>query len=40
VRPWARGTYVNHLGDEGTARLREAYPLQRLTTLKPANGPD
>jgi FAD/FMN-containing dehydrogenase len=44
VRPWARGTYVNHLGDEGTARLREAYPpttWRRLTALKrrmdPAN---
>jgi FAD/FMN-containing dehydrogenase len=44
VRPWAHGTYVNHLGDEGTARLREAYPpttWRRLTALKrrmdPAN---
>jgi FAD/FMN-containing dehydrogenase len=37
VRPWASGTYVNHLGDEGAARLHEAYPpltWRRLTTLK------
>lgn len=44
VRPWAHGTYVNHLGDEGAGRLREAYPpatWHRLTALKrrmdPAN---
>jgi FAD/FMN-containing dehydrogenase len=37
VRPWASGTYVNHLGDEGAHRLREAYTprtWQRLTALK------
>lgn len=37
VRPWAHGTYVNHLGDEGIARVREAYPpttWRRLTALK------
>lgn len=44
VRPWARGTYVNHLGDKGAGRLREAYPPAtwlRLSALKrrmnPAN---
>ena len=25
MRPWATGTYVNHLGDEGEQRVREAY---------------
>jgi hypothetical protein len=44
LRPWAAGTYVNHLGDEGADRIREAYlprTWQRLTALKarmdPAN---
>jgi FAD/FMN-containing dehydrogenase len=44
TRRLARGTYVNHLEDEGTARVREAYPaatFERLTALKtrldPAN---
>ena len=26
VRPWAHGTYVTHLGNEGADRIREAYP--------------
>jgi len=37
IRPWFRGTYVNHLGDEGIDRLREAYPdgtWDRLRALK------
>jgi FAD/FMN-containing dehydrogenase len=37
LRPWATGTYVNHLGAEGSDRIHEAYPpqtWQRLTTLK------
>jgi FAD binding domain len=37
VRPWACGTYVNHLGDEGAGRVGEAYPpatWQRLAVLK------
>ena len=37
MRPWACGTYVNHLGEEGAARLREAYPpttWHRLIALK------
>ena len=44
TRAWAAGTYVNHLGDEGRERIREAYPSAtwaRLTALKaridPAN---
>ncbi|GAA0413892.1 oxidoreductase [Acrocarpospora corrugata] len=44
TRRWANGTYVNHLGDEGGDRIREAYPPDswtRLTRLKarmdPAN---
>ncbi|MFD2091984.1 FAD-binding oxidoreductase [Blastococcus deserti] len=44
TRRLARGTYVNHLENEGTARVREAYPaatFERLTALKtrldPAN---
>ena len=44
TRRVARGTYVNHLEDEGVARVREAYPaatFERLTALKtrldPAN---
>ena len=36
MRPWARGTYVNHLGDEGEQRVLEAYGAAygRLVTLK------
>jgi hypothetical protein len=37
MRPWAHGTNVNHLGDEGAGRVREAYPPAtwgRLTALK------
>jgi hypothetical protein len=37
LRPWTVGTYVNHLGDEGRDRLREAYPAdtwERLIDLK------
>ncbi len=44
TRRLARGTYVNHLENEGAARVREAYPaatFERLTALKtrldPAN---
>jgi hypothetical protein len=36
LRPWATGTYVNHLGAESSDRIREAYPpqtWQRLTIL-------
>jgi FAD/FMN-containing dehydrogenase len=37
TRRLARGTYVNHLENEGAARVREAYPaatFERLTALK------
>lgn len=36
MRPWASGTYVNHLGDEGEQRVREAYgaAYPRLAALK------
>jgi FAD/FMN-containing dehydrogenase len=37
TRRLACGTYVNHLEDEGVARVREAYPaatFERLTALK------
>ncbi len=36
MRPWSAGTYVNHLGDEGQARVREAYgaSYDRLEGLK------
>ncbi len=36
MRPWATGTYVNHLGDEGEHRVREAYgaAYERLVALK------
>ncbi|HEY3522153.1 MAG TPA: FAD-binding oxidoreductase, partial [Candidatus Limnocylindrales bacterium] len=37
LRPVARGVYANFLGDEGPARVREAYPeptYQRLAALK------
>ena len=43
ARPWARGTYVNHLGDEGADRVREAYPpatWNRLRRLKARMDPD
>jgi hypothetical protein len=43
VRPWSCGTYVNHLGDEGSHRVQEAYPpdtWRRLTTLKARLDPD
>jgi FAD/FMN-containing dehydrogenase len=43
MRPWACGTYVNHLGDEGRDRVREAYPpptWARLTRLKARLDPD
>ena len=44
TRPWAHGTYVNHLDrDEGRDRLREAYPAatwERLTRLKARMDPD
>jgi FAD/FMN-containing dehydrogenase len=36
MRPWSTGTYVNHLGDEGADRVREAYGASypRLVALK------
>ncbi len=36
LRPWSTGTYVNHLGDEGAERVREAYgaSYSRLVALK------
>ena len=36
LRPWSHGTYVNHLGDEGEQRVREAYgdAYARLAALK------
>lgn len=36
MQPWATGTYVNHLGDEGEQRVREAYgpAYARLAALK------
>jgi FAD/FMN-containing dehydrogenase len=37
VRPYTSGVYVNELGDEGEARVREAYPpatYRRLAALK------
>ena len=36
MRPWSVGTYVNHLGDEGADRVREAYgtSYERLVALK------
>jgi len=42
MRPWAVGTYVNHLGDEGDQRVREAYgaSYQRLAELKEAWDPE
>jgi FAD/FMN-containing dehydrogenase len=43
LRPWALGTNVNHLGDEGIGRIREAYPpatWRRLTALKARMDPD
>lgn len=42
MRPWATGTYVNHLGDEGAARVVEAYgaSYQRLAALKQQWDPD
>ncbi len=43
TRPWAHGTYVNHLGDEGVDRIREAYlpdTWRRLTRLKYRMDPD
>ncbi|GLX06104.1 FAD-binding oxidoreductase [Microbispora sp. NBRC 16548] len=43
TRPWAHGTYVNHLGDEGGGRIREAYlpgSWSRLTRLKARMDPD
>jgi FAD/FMN-containing dehydrogenase len=43
TRRLARGTYVNHLEDEGQDRVREAYPAdtwRRLTTLKGRMDPE
>jgi hypothetical protein len=42
MRPWSAGTYVNHLGDEGEARVREAYgdSYDRLVALKQVWDPD
>jgi FAD/FMN-containing dehydrogenase len=42
VHPFANGVYVNFLGDEGPARLREAYPTatyERLARVKAAWDP-
>ena len=42
LEPFARGTYVNVLGDDGAAGVRRAYPpavLARLTALKDAVDP-
>ncbi|WP_199431486.1 FAD-binding oxidoreductase [Qaidamihabitans albus] len=41
--PYARGVYVNSLGDEGAEGVRRAYPpgvLARLTALKNAHDPE
>ena len=42
MRPWSTGTYVNHLGDEGAARVVEAYGASypRLVALKQEWDPD
>ena len=43
LAPYARGAYVNTLGDEGAQGIRRAYPagkLARLTALKDAYDPD
>lgn len=42
MRPWSVGTYVNHLGDEGDDRVREAYgaSYERLLALKTTWDPD
>jgi FAD/FMN-containing dehydrogenase len=42
MRPWSSGTYVNHLGDEGAARVLEAYgpSYLRLVALKQQWDPD
>ena len=42
MRPWSAGTYVNHLGDEGAHRVREAYGASyaRLVALKEQWDPD
>lgn len=43
LRPWSAGVEVNHLGDEGAYRVREAYGERgyaRLAALKRAYDPD
>ena len=42
MRPWSVGTYVNHLGDEGEQRVREAYgsAYDRLAALKSVWDPE
>ncbi|WP_084965997.1 FAD-binding oxidoreductase [Thermoactinospora rubra] len=43
LRPWSRGTYVNHLGEEGEDRVRQAYPAgtyDRLVALKRTYDPE
>ena len=43
MRPWAHGTYVNHLGDEGSAAAARGVPggdLAALTGLKGRMDPD
>jgi FAD/FMN-containing dehydrogenase len=43
MEPFASGTYVNTLGDDGTSGVRRAYPpavLARLTALKDAVDPE
>jgi FAD/FMN-containing dehydrogenase len=43
IQPYARGVYVNFLGDEGKARIGEAYPghtAERLALLKRGYDPE
>lgn len=43
IRPWSAGVEINHLGDEGARRVREAYGERgyaRLAALKRAYDPD
>jgi FAD/FMN-containing dehydrogenase len=43
LEPYAKGAYVNTMGDEGQAGVRRAYPphkLARLTELKDRYDPD
>lgn len=43
IRPWSAGVHINHVGDEGADRLRDAYPeptYARLAELKRTYDPD